>query len=152
MAEIDTKSEDLARDIARQHRDRVGGVLVALREIVGRFGYVGRPHEHIVADVFNLSRAEVRGIVSFYHDLKTKPQPPVQVRVCQAEACQSVGARELTRRVEAHLGVKLGEADDAVSLDAVYCLGLCAQAPSMMVNGRPLARADLCDLGEEIPA
>ena len=152
MAEIESKSDELAREIARQHRDRVGGVLTALREIVGRFGYVSRTQEHDVADVFNLSRAEVRGIVSFYHDLKTKPQPPVKVRVCQAEACQSVGARELTQRVEAHLGVELGEATDAVSLDAVYCLGLCAQAPSMMVNGRPLARADLCDLAVEIPA
>lgn len=152
MAEIDPESEDLARAIARQHRDRVGGVLTALREIVGRVGYVGRSHEHVVADVFNLSRAEVRGIVSFYHDLKTKPQPAVQVRVCQAEACQSVGARDLTKRIESYLGVKLGEANDTVSLDAVYCLGLCAQAPSMMVNGRPLARADLCDLADEIPA
>lgn len=152
MTEIDPESEALAREIARQHRDRVGGVLVALREIVARLGYVSRSHEHVVADVFNLSRAEVRGIVSFYHDLKTKPQPPVQVRVCQAEACQSVGARDLTKRVESYLGVKLGEANDAVSLDAVYCLGLCAQAPSMMVDGRPLARADLCDLADEIPA
>ncbi len=152
MAEFEPSSDDLARNIAVQHRDRVGGVLVALREIVARFGYVSRTQEHEVADVFNLSRAEARGIVSFYHDLKTKPQPSVQVRVCQAEACQSVGARELTRRVETHLGVKLGEATDAVSLDAVYCLGLCAQAPSMMVNGHLLARADLCDLAELIPA
>ena len=151
MAEVDTKSEGMTRDIARRHVDRVGGVLRALREIVVQRGYVCRPDEHIVADVFNLSHAEVRGIVSFYHDLKTKPQPPVQVRVCQAEACQSVGARQLTTRVEAHLGVKLGEANDTVALDAVYCLGLCAQAPSMIVNGRPLARADLCDLAEEIP-
>jgi len=152
MAEIESKPDDLAREIARQHRDRVGGVLIALREIVRRFGYVSRTQEHDVAEVFNLSRAEVRGIVSFYHDLKTKPQPPISVRVCQAEACQSVGARELTKRVETHLGVKLGDVTDAVSLDAVYCLGLCAQAPSMMVNGRPLARADLCDLAEQIPA
>ena len=152
MAEIESNSDALAREIVRQHRDRVGGVLIALREIVARFGYVSRTQEHDVAEVFNLSRAEVRGIVSFYHDLKTKPQPSVQVRVCQAEACQSVGARELTKRVETHLGVKLGDVTDAVSLDAVYCLGLCAQAPSMMVNGRPLARADLCDLAEQIPA
>ena len=152
MAEIESKSDDPAREIAERYRHRVGGVLTALREIVARFGYVSRSREHVVADVFNLSQAEVRGIVSFYHDLKTTPRPPVQVRVCQAEACQSVGARELTTRVEAHLGVKLGESNDAVSLDAVYCLGLCAQAPSMMVNGRPLARADLCDLAEEIPA
>ncbi|MYA16165.1 MAG: NADH-quinone oxidoreductase subunit E [Gammaproteobacteria bacterium] len=152
MAEIEIKGDAVAREIAQEHRDRVGGVLKALREIVARFGFVSRTQEHDVAEVFNLSRAEVRGIVSFYHDLKTKPQPPVQVRVCQAEACQSVGARELTRRVETHLGVKLGGATDGVSLDAVYCLGLCAQAPSMMVNGRPLARADLCDLAVEIPA
>lgn len=152
MTEIESKSDATAQEIAAQRRDRVGGVLIALREIVARFGYVSRTQEHDVADVFNLSRAEVRGIVSFYHDLKTKPQPSVRVRVCQAEACQSVGARELTKRVESHLGVKLGEMTDAVSLDAVYCLGLCAQAPSMMVNGRPLARADLCDLAEQIPA
>ena len=152
MAATESESDATAREIAAQHRDRVGGVLVALREIVARFGYVSRTQEHDVADVFNLSRAELRGIVSFYHDLKTKPQARVQVRVCQAEACQSAGGRELTRRVETHLGVKLGEVTDAVSLDAVYCLGLCAQAPSMMVNGRPLARADLCDLAEQIPA
>ncbi|MDE0063029.1 MAG: NAD(P)H-dependent oxidoreductase subunit E [Gammaproteobacteria bacterium] len=152
MVEIESKSDATAREIAVEHRQQVGGVLIALRQIVRRFGYVSRTQEQDVAEVFNLSRAEVRGIVSFYHDLKTKPQPPMSVRVCQAEACQSVGARELTRRVETHLGVKLGEATDAVSLDAVYCLGLCAQAPSMMVNGRPLARADLCDLAEQIPA
>ncbi|MDE0193907.1 MAG: NAD(P)H-dependent oxidoreductase subunit E, partial [Gammaproteobacteria bacterium] len=96
MAESESKSDATAREIAVQHRDQVGGVLTVLREIVGRFGYVSRTQEHDVAEVFNLSRAEVRGIVSFYHDLKTKPQPSLQVRVCQAEACQSVGARELT--------------------------------------------------------
>ena len=118
---------------------------------MARFGYVSRSREHVVADVFNLSRAEVRGIVSFYHDLKTAPQPPLQVRVCQAEACQSVGARELTARVGITPWRQARRDErDAVSLDAVYCLGLCAQAPSMMVNGRPLARADLCDLGKEM--
>ncbi len=140
-----------ASAIASRHVDRTGGVLRALRDIVLERGHVSRADEHVVADVFNLSRAEVRGIVSFYHDLKTTPQPPVQVRVCQAEACQSVGARELTARVEAHLGVRLGEASETVSVDPVYCLGLCAQGPSMMVNGRPVVRADVCDLNEEVP-
>ncbi len=142
---------DNAREIASRNRERVGGVLRALREIVAAQGHVGREQEHVVADVFNLSRAEVRGIVSFYHDLKTTPRPPVEVRVCQAEACQAVGSRELTKRIENHLGLRLGEANDAVGLDAVYCLGLCAQGPSMMVNGRPVARADLPDLAEAIP-
>ena len=150
MDEIDATSDDLARQIAQRHLGRVGGVLAALRSIVVARGHVSRDDQHAVADVFNLSQAEVRGIVSFYHDLKTRPQPPRRVRVCQAEACQSVGARELTARVEAHLGVKLGEANDSVALDAVYCLGLCAQAPSMMIDERPLARADRCDLTREI--
>ena len=142
---------DSARAIALRNKDRVGGVLRALREIVLAHGHVSRDQEHVVADVFNLSRAEIRGVVSFYHDLKTTPQPPVEVRVCQAEACQAVGGRELTARVEALLGLRLGEADDSVALSAVYCLGLCAQGPAMMVNGRPLARADERDLRAEMP-
>ena len=142
---------DSARAIALRNKDRVGGVLRALREIVLAHGHVSRDQEHVVADVFNLSHAEIRGVVSFYHDLKTTPQPPVEVRVCQAEACQAVGGRELTARVEALLGLRLGEANDSVALSAVYCLGLCAQGPAMMVNGRPLARADERDLRAEMP-
>ena len=140
---------DIARAIALRNKDRVGGVLRALREIVLAHGHVSRPQEHVVADVFNLSRAEVRGIVSFYHDLKTAPQPPLQVRVCQAEACQAVGGRALTQRVQAFLGLRLGEADENAALSAVYCLGLCAQGPAMQVNGRPLACADERDLAGE---
>ena len=142
---------DSARAIALRNKDRVGGVLRALREIVLAHGHVSRDQEHVVADVFNLSHAEIRGVVSFYHDLKTTPQPPVEVRVCQAEACQAVGGRELTARVEALLGLRLGEANDSVALSAVYCLGLCAQGPAMMVNGCPLARADERDLRAEMP-
>ena len=141
---------EAARAIALRHKDRVGGVLRALREIVLEQGHVSRRQEHVVADVFNLSRAEVRGIVSFYHDLKTTPRPRREVRVCQAEACQAVGGRALTRRVQALLGLRLGEANDEVALSAVYCLGLCAQGPSMQVDGRLLARADLRDLAVEI--
>ncbi len=147
MAEL-----DLARKVAARNHDRVGGVLRTLREIVSEQGYVSRAQEHAVADVFNLSRAEVRGIVSFYHDLRTAPPPPVEVRVCQAEACQAVGGRALTAKVEAFLGVKIGSANEAVALTPVYCLGLCAQGPSMSVNGEPIARADRCDLNERIPS
>ena len=139
-----------ALEIAERNKERVGGVLRALREIVAAYGYVSREQEHEVADVFNLSRAEVRGVVSFYHDLKTEPQPPRQIRICQAEACQAVGSREFTRQAEALLGLKLGEANEKVALDAVYCLGLCAQGPSMMVDGRPIANADIERLAGEL--
>ena len=135
-----------ARAIAERHVGRVGGVLTALREVVAAYGYVSREQEHGVADVFNLSRAEVRGIVSFYHDLKTSPQPPAIVRICQAEACQAVGGRELTKNAEAHLGVKLGTANQQVALDAVYCLGLCAQGPSLTVDGKPVVYATVKDV------
>ena len=133
----------LARDIAERNRHRVGGTLTTLREIVAARGHIDREQEHVVADVFNLSHAEVRGIVSFYHDLRTTPAPPSEVRVCQAEACQAVGGRQFTRAVEQRLGLRLGEDNDAVALRAVYCLGLCAQGPSMMVNGRLVANGDL---------
>ena len=135
-----------ARDIALRNRDLVGGVLRALRAIVAEHGYVSREQEHDVADVFNLSQAEVRGIVSFYHDLKTRPGPPLEVRICQAEACQAVGGREFTRQAEEHLRLRLGEANDCIALGAVYCLGLCAQGPSMLVNNEPVARADIAEL------
>ena len=137
---------DIARAIAIRCKDRVGGALRALREIVVAHGYVSREQERVVADVFNLSRAEVRGVVSFYHDLRTAPPPPLQVRVCQAEACQAVGGRALTKRVEALLGLRLGGADERAALLPVYCLGLCAQGPAMEVNGRPVVHAHQHDL------
>ena len=144
------KEPEIARAIALRNKGLVGGVLRALREIVLEHGHVSRGQEHVVAEVFNLSRAEVRGIVSFYHDLKTTPQPPLEVRVCQAEACQAVGGRALTERVQALLGLGLGEANEDVALSAVYCLGLCAQGPAMQVNGRPVAHADERDLAKEL--
>lgn len=137
---------DIARAIALRCKDRVGGALRALREIVVAHGYVSREQERVVADVFNLSRAEVRGVVSFYHDLRTAPPPPLQVRVCQAEACQAVGGRALTKRVETLLGLRLGGADERAALLPVYCLGLCAQGPAMEVNGRPVVHAHQHDL------
>ena len=139
-----------AIDIAARNKHRVGGVLRALREIVAEYGHVSQEQQHQVADVFNLSRAEIRGVVSFYHDLKTKPRPPVEVRICQAEACQAVGGRAFTRQAEELLGVQLGEANETVALDAVYCLGLCAQGPSMMVNGRPVANANVDVLAQQL--
>lgn len=139
-------TSDRVRAIAAVEVRRTGGVLRALRAIVRELGYVAREHEHVVADVFNLSEAEVRGVVSFYHDLRTAPPPPNEVRICQAEACQAVGSRDLTRQAEARLGLRLGDANGQVALGAVYCLGLCAQGPSMLVNGRPVARATVEDL------
>lgn len=136
------------RSVAERHLRRVGGVLQALREVVLEQGFVSEDDQRVVADVFNISRADVRGIVSFYEDLKTHPRAALRVRVCQAEACQAVGGRRFTRALEERLGVRLGEENDEVGIEAVYCLGLCAQGPALTVNERPYVRADALKLDE----
>ena len=133
------------RDICERWVGRIGAPISALREVAATLGAIEQAHMETVADVFNLSVAEVRGIVSFYSDLRTEPTGRRHIRLCQAEACQAVGARELTAAAQEKLGIALGEtaADGSVSLEAVYCLGLCASGPSAMVDGRPLARATI---------
>ena len=132
-----------AREIAERHTQRIGGPITALREIAAAFGYVQRAHMEGVAETFNLSVAEVRGIVGFYSDLNTEPRGRTHIRICQAEACQSVGARELTAAATARFGAGLGEtaADGGVSLEAVYCLGLCTNGPAATVDERVIVRA-----------
>ena len=120
----------------------------ALREVVQERGFVSEDDQRVVADVFNISRADVRGIVSFYEDLKTHPPARLRVRICQAEACQAVGGRRFTQAVEERLGVRVGEANDEVGIDPVYCLGLCAQGPALTVNNRPYVRGDELNLDE----
>lgn len=127
--------------------DRIGGPLSALRAIVTRRGYIDTEAAEAVAEVFNLSRAEVRGIISFYADLRTTPAARHTIQICQAEACQSVGARELTRRLTARFGIELGDAtgDGQVAIEPVYCLGLCANGPAMRIDGRLIVRSDMID-------
>ena len=135
--------ETRVRDIATSRLDHIGGTIAALSDIVRTFGHIERRHMEIVADVFNLTVAEIRGIVSFYSDLRTEPAGRRHIRICQAEACQSVGGRELTAATASRLGIHLGEtaADGSVSLEAVYCLGLCTSGPSATVDGRAVPYA-----------
>ncbi len=124
--------------------NETGGPLTALRAIQEQDGWIGSEGIEAVADVFNLSRAEVRGLVAFYADFRTQPAADHVVRVCQAEACQAAGSRALTRTLGERLGTTLGHAtpDRSVELAAVYCLGLCARAPALMVDGELIADAD----------
>lgn len=121
-----------------------GGPVTALRAIQDQDGWIGPEGIAVVADVFNLSRAEVRGLVAFYADFRTQPPADHVVRVCQAEACQAAGSRALTQTLAQRLGTSLGHAspDHGVELEAVYCLGLCARAPALMVDGELVADAD----------
>ena len=133
------------RKLIEPYAERIGGVITALREIVQTYGHIEPVHFEITAEVFNISVAEVRGIVSFYSDLVTRPRGRRQIRICQAEACQALGSRQLTKEVEGALAIRLGEtsADLSVSLEPVYCLGLCDSGPNATVNDRVLVRATL---------
>ncbi|MYC60901.1 MAG: hypothetical protein F4X09_12020 [Gammaproteobacteria bacterium] len=136
-------SSEAIRDLVAACVGQVGAPVTALRKIVDTHGHIEDEHVRIVADVFNLSLADVRGIVSFYADFRTSPRGRKHIRICQAEACQSVGSRALTKEMTEALGIALGDTseDHAVSLDGVYCLGLCASGPCAMVNERILVHA-----------
>jgi formate dehydrogenase iron-sulfur subunit len=145
-------SPDLARAIAERLAGERGALLPVLRAIQQRFGYVDGRAVPVVADVLNLSRAEVHGVVSFYRDFRTEAPGRRIVKVCRAEACQSVGADQLARHARERLGVRFGEttSDGAVTLEQVFCLGNCALGPSVMIDERVHGKVDGARLDELI--
>jgi len=135
---------DRARDIVAEHRHLQGAMLPVLRALQDAFGYIDERCEPIVAEGLNVTRAEVHGVVTFYHDFRRKPVGRHVLSLCRAEACQSAGGEALAAKAEAELGVASGEttADGRTTLGAVYCLGLCALAPAAMIDGRVVGRLD----------
>ena len=126
-----------------------GALLPILHAVQAAYGCVSDVAVPVIADVLNLSRAEVHGVVTFYHDYKRVPQGAHVVRLCAAEACQSRGGRALAAQAEARLGIDAHgtTADGRVTLEPVYCLGLCSVGPSAMIDGRIVARLDAARLG-----
>jgi formate dehydrogenase subunit gamma len=124
------------KELAEAHASRPGALLPILHAIQDELGYIPDSAVPIVARVLNLSRAEVHGVVTFYHFFRTHPAGRRTLYVCRAEACQSMGARELERHVREKLGIGFHEttADGRVSLEPVYCLGNCACSPAVMID------------------
>lgn len=131
-------------EIISEHAHREGATLVILHALQEAFGYVPEPAIPMVASALNLSRAEVYGVFTFYHDFRQKPAGRHVLKLCRAEACQAAGSAALAARAEAKLGIALGYTtpDERVTLEPVYCLGLCATAPSAMLDGRLIGRLD----------
>lgn len=128
---------DRAAAVVARHARQPGALLPVLHAIQEEFGYVDRAAVPIVADALNISRAEVLGTISFYHDFREAPPGRHVLKMCRAEACQAMGADALIAHAEAWLGARLGEtsADRRVTIDAVYCLGNCALSPAIMLDG-----------------
>lgn len=137
-------NEARGREIAARFAAVKGGLLPALHEIQAAFGHIPSPAIAVLADAFNLSRAEVYGVVTFYRDFREAPAGRHVLKLCRAEACQAAGGEAVAETAKRHLKLDWGETggDGAWTLEPVFCLGLCACGPSGMVDGKLLARLD----------
>jgi formate dehydrogenase subunit gamma len=122
--------------ICARYNNKPDQLLEILHDLQEEVGHVPETSLPVIAKALNLSRAEVYGVVTFYHDYHMKPQAKHVIKICAAEACQSMGGRDLIALAE-----KLTKGKK-VTIEKTYCLGLCAQSPSMMVNGKVMARVD----------
>ena len=121
-----------------------GPLLPMLHALQARFGHIPAAAVPLLADALNLGKAEVHGVISFYHDFRDAPSGRHVIRICRAEACQAMGGETMAERVLARLGLDWHgtTANGAVTVEPVYCLGLCAVAPSAMIDGRLVGRLD----------
>lgn len=143
---IDTSPKEAvaAKAIALRHGNRPDALLEILHDLQEDLGYIPEAALPALAKALNLSRAEVHGVVTFYHDFRRQPAGRHVIKVCQAEACQSMKGNELAALIQRSLNVTFGQttADGAITVEAVYCLGNCALSPAIMVDDRLLGRVD----------
>jgi formate dehydrogenase subunit gamma len=128
--------------IAERLKQQPGALMPILHEIQDRFGYVPSDAVPIIAHALNLSRAEVHGVVTFYHDFRHQPPGRNVIKVCRAESCQAMGGVALAEHVKRKLGCDFGHSssDGVFTLEPVYCLGNCACSPAVVINGELLGR------------
>ena len=134
----------IAAEIIERFGARPQMLVQILHAFVERYSYISEEAVRQIAEAVNLSRAEVHGVVSFYHDFRTEPPGKRIVRICQAESCQAMGSRALTEHAKSKLGIDLHgtTADGDVTLEAVYCLGNCACSPAIMIGDQVHGRVD----------
>ena len=129
-----------------------GALLPILHAIQETLGCVPREAVPVLAERLNLSRADVHGVVSFYHDFRAEPAGRTTVKICRAEACQAVGSGRLVDHVRDRYGMELGEtrSDGALTVDQVFCLGNCALGPTVQIGARLHGRVDAAKLTDLI--
>ena len=150
--------DEIVESAIEVHRDKLGALLPVLHSIQEKLGHIPPQAVPIIARAMCLSKAEIHGVVGFYHDFRSEPAGQHTVHLCRAEACQAMGGRELEQHARERLGIDYGEttADGMITLEPVYCLGNCACSPSIRIDDKLYARvsAELFDglmarLGEE---
>ena len=125
-----------------------GATLPMLHALQDAFGYVDPKAAPLIAEALNLSRAEVHGTISFYHDFRTAPPPHKVVKLCRAEACQALGCEDLVAHLARDHGITVDAQGGDVGVETVYCLGNCALGPSALVDGELIGRVDADRLAE----
>ncbi|ARE85391.1 ATP synthase subunit E [Roseovarius sp. EC-HK134] len=139
-----TPAPDDITSILAAHRDLEGPLLPILHAMQAAFGYIPEAAHRPIAEALNISRAELHGVISFYHDFRANPAGRHVLKICRAEACQAVGGAVLAEATLAKLGLAWHgtTANGAVTVEPVYCLGLCACAPAAMLDDRVVGRVD----------
>jgi formate dehydrogenase subunit gamma len=137
-------SSERASEIIAAHSAGDGPLLPLLHALHHEFGCVPDDVVPLIAKGLNLTRAEIHGVITFYHDFKREPGGRHVLKLCRAEACQASGSDAIAERAEKKLGVAFGEttADRQITLEEVFCLGLCACGPAAMLDGRVVGRID----------
>lgn len=155
MPKVVAWDEVEADRIIRRHEGREGALLPILHDLQAAFGCIPQAAVPVVAGALNLTRAEVHGVVSFYHDFREQPAGRHVLKICRAEACQSMNGEAVARQALDRFGLDWGGTtpDGRLTIEATYCLGLCACAPSAMLDGEPIGRvgaATLDDISREV--
>ncbi|HXA47669.1 MAG TPA: formate dehydrogenase subunit gamma [Burkholderiaceae bacterium] len=145
MNTVEVRSGDTSstvKTILTVHRTEPEDLLPVLHAIQDEIGFIPQDLVTDIASAFNLSRAEVHGVISFYHHFRVTPPAKHVIQICRAESCQSMGGNELLAHAEKTLGCDLHKADanGTFSLEPVYCLGQCATSPAIMIDDKVYAR------------
>lgn len=142
--------QDGARSIVAGLAHLEGATLPILHALQEEFGYVDPQAVPLIADALNLSRADVHGTISFYHDFHTAPPPARMVKLCRAEACQALGCEALVDELARDYGITVDDdtASSGYAVETVYCLGNCALGPSALAGGELIGRIDAARVAE----
>ena len=140
---INTTEDVFARKVCNNYGDKAENLLEILHAVQHEHGFISDAALRTIAYQVNISRAEIHGVVSFYHDYKREHQAHQTIKICRAEACQAVGVDALIKEAEENFGVKLGAGGTDVALEAAYCLGNCALGPAVMVEDNLYGRVDM---------